>query len=80
MTNAVRVFCAIIDLAILTGAAVALVRWHRAGMVRVRGIGKPVPEPTSNVGVVVSLMEWQNSKGGLIHKIETTTRYRSHTP
>lgn len=61
-TTIVRVLCALVDAAILTAATVALLRWHRRGLERIRTAGRPVVEPRSNVvplrdGTVVALHE-----------------------
>lgn len=49
LTTIVRVACALIDTAILVGAAVALRRAHLRGLDRVRTDGRPIAEPPSNV-------------------------------
>lgn len=48
LTNIVRAGCVLVDAAVLTAAAVGLVRFHRRGIGRLRA-GRPVAEPRSNV-------------------------------
>lgn len=68
LTNTVRAFCLLVDVGVIALAGVALVRWHRAGMARVRG----VTEPPSNVTVLrprADLMQMQDRAGEVICRL-----------